>query len=297
MRESRLFKIVYILLGGGKVTASSLSKELEVSVRTIYRDIDSLSAAGVPIYTETGRNGGVFLPEDFTLDKVVFSKEEKQDLLYSLQSLTVAGGVNIEPSLSKLSALFNVENESWFEVDFSRWGHNSDDSNKFNLLKKAILNNTSVDITYVDSYGSKSRRIINPLKFFYKSKEWYIKSYCNKSGDFRLFKFNRITKASLTEKKFIPSIYPEYNHEQEPKYEKVVLRFSKTSAYRVYDEFSSDQIVDEDGELIVTSYMPEDSWLVSYLLAFGSNVEVIEPLYLKDILKEEAYKIYLKNKM
>ena len=59
MKESRLFRIIYYLMENGKSTASELSKKLEVSVRTIYRDIDMISSAGVPIYVTTGRNGGI----------------------------------------------------------------------------------------------------------------------------------------------------------------------------------------------------------------------------------------------
>ena len=71
MQESRLFKILYHLLEKGHVTAQELAKQFEVSVRTIYRDIDSLSEAGIPVYAEKGRNGGIFLLEDFTLNKVL----------------------------------------------------------------------------------------------------------------------------------------------------------------------------------------------------------------------------------
>ncbi len=87
MQESRLFKIVYHLLDKGKATAPELAEKFEVSVRTIYRDIDALSGAGIPIYAEVGRNGGIHLMNDFVLDKAVLSKEEKQEILIALQSI------------------------------------------------------------------------------------------------------------------------------------------------------------------------------------------------------------------
>ena len=68
MQESRLFKIVYHLLDKGRATASELAEKFEVSVRTIYRDIDALSGAGIPIYAEAGRNGGIYLMNDFVMD-------------------------------------------------------------------------------------------------------------------------------------------------------------------------------------------------------------------------------------
>ncbi|MFV0424569.1 MAG: helix-turn-helix transcriptional regulator [Bacilli bacterium] len=297
MNKSRLFEIVYYLINNKQVTAKELASQFEVSVRTIYRDIDVLSAAGIPIYTESERNGGISLLDGFTLDKIIFSEVEKKEMLSSLQSLAATGNINNQQLLAKISSLFNVKYDSWFEVDFSRFGHTTFDNEKFELIKHAILNNICIDIIYVNSYGIKSKRNINPLKFFYKSKEWYIKSYCSKSKDFRLFKFNRIIEIKLTKEIFIPTTYPRIDYEQTFKYDKIILYFSKTIAYRVYDEFANMQItVQENGDLIVSATMPQDSYLVSYLLSFGDMVEVIEPLHLKEILRKEAYKIYLKNK-
>ena len=73
MQESRLFKIIYYLLDKGHATAPELAAKFEVSVRTIYRDIDALSGAGVPVYAETRRNGGIYLMNDFVLDRVVLN--------------------------------------------------------------------------------------------------------------------------------------------------------------------------------------------------------------------------------
>ena len=69
MRESRLFQIVYHLLDKGQATAPELAEKFEVSVRTIYRDIDALSGAGIPVYAESGRNGGIRLMNTFVLDR------------------------------------------------------------------------------------------------------------------------------------------------------------------------------------------------------------------------------------
>ena len=102
MKESRLFQIVYCLLNQGHVTANQLATDLEVSIRTIYRDLDSLSAAGIPIYTESGRNGGIYLMKDYTLDKTLLSDTEKAEILTSLQGMNAALGFHNETVLNKL---------------------------------------------------------------------------------------------------------------------------------------------------------------------------------------------------
>lgn len=121
MQESRLFKIVYYLLEKGQATAPELAEKFEVSVRTIYRDIDALSGAGISIYAEAGRNGGIHLMNNFVLDKAVLSEEEKQEILVALQSINITKNNSSSQTLQKLSAMFQLHSENWLEVDFSGW--------------------------------------------------------------------------------------------------------------------------------------------------------------------------------
>ena len=292
MQESRLFKIIYHLLKKGFATAPELARELEVSTRTIYRDIDALSSAGIPVYVTTGRNGGIHLMEDFVLDKTMLSQKEKQDILTGLQNLFIANSDYVQDTLIKLSALFNLNAEDWFEIDFSRWNEKTKDNRKFNLLKNAIINHLVVKITYANSYGGLDERKIQPLKLLFKSKDWYLKAYCMKKQDFRIFKLNRIIKYELLTETFQPMSYPKESIE-EHHYNTIRLRFDKEITYRVYDEFDSSEIEQLDnGDFIVTSAMPEDAWLLGYLLSFGTQVKVLEPLSLRTALAKHVKKIY-----
>ena len=248
MQESRLFKIVYHLLDKGQATAPELAEKFEVSVRTIYRDIDALSSAGIPIYATAGRNGGIHLMSDFILDKAVLSNEEKQEILASLQGLNATQNINYNDTLSKLSAIFNVESENWLELDFSRWGNCESDNKKFDIFKVAIIYHKAVQITYAGSYTEAGERKIYPLKLFYKAKAWYVKAYCTKKEDFRLFKLSRILDYKLKAEEF---------------------------SYRD---------------------VPEERWLTGFLLSFGTQVEILSPAYLKEVLAEQAKMIYEKNK-
>ena len=297
MKESRLFKIVYYILEKGRVAAPELAEKFEVSVRTIYRDVDVISSAGIPIYVTTGRSGGIQILDNYVLEKAFFSEKEKRSILAALQSLSVIDNTHERELLTKLSALFDTHSENWFEVDFSRWGSKTQDNTKFELLKRAVINHKIVSIVYVSSYYRKTKRNIHPLKLFYKSKEWYVKAYCTKKHDFRLFKINRIVEYKLLDEDFAPAGFPDLQDTEQNTYNKIVLRFPKEMAYRIYDEFTNDEFAEqENGDLIATSYMPEDTWLIGYLLSFGAYVEVIEPTYLREILSNEARKIYEKNK-
>ena len=296
MQESRLFKIVYYLLDRGQATAPELAEKFEVSVRTIYRDIDALSGAGVPVYTEAGRNGGIHLMKDFILDRAVLSEEEKQEILTALQSINTAQDGSSSQTLQKLSAIFQTESENWLEVDFSRWGDQGSDNEKFQLLKTAVIHCREVRIRYAGSNEVTGERIVQPCKLVYKSKAWYLKAFCTKKQDWRIFKLNRILEFELLEKSFVRRECPEPVDMAEGEYREIVLRFPKEMAYRVYDEFDTAQITCQDnGSLTASAEMPVDAWLIGYLLSFGTQVAILEPQYLREIVAEQALQIYKKS--
>lgn len=297
MQESRLFNIMYYLLDRGHATAPELAEKFEVSVRTIYRDIDALSGAGIPVYAETGRNGGIHLMKDFVLNTAVLSEKDKREILTALQSLNATRSINNNDTLNKLSALFKIPSDHWLEVDFSRWGNKGADNEKFELLKSAVIHQKCVKITYANSQGTISERIVQPLKMSYKSMSWYLKAYCTKKQDYRIFKLTRIIDLEVLTEGFCKSSFPETEETPEQACNTIVLRFPQNMSYRVYDEFDKMQVSKkENGDLIVSVEMPEDEWLIGYLLSFGTQVDIVEPAYLKDILAERAKKIYEKYK-
>lgn len=297
MSDGRLFKILYYLLDKKRATAPELAAEFEVSTRTIYRDMEALSSAGIPIYAQPGRNGGICLLQDCILDRAILSEKEKQAILTAIQSISATGYTDGKELLTKLSALFHVNTRNWLEVDFSFWGKHTYDNSKFEILKTAVMQCKEIKITYENANGERSKRIVQPLKISYKSKEWYLKAFCMQKQDFRIFKLNRIVELELLENTFVPRPYPEEKNNFQQTYPKIVLLFSKAIAYRVYDEFDKTEIqYQKNGDLMVCAEMPVDTWLIGYLLSFGARVEVMEPKYLKDVLAAQAQEIYKKNK-
>lgn len=296
MQESRLFGIVYELLEKGKVSAPELAKRFEVSVRTIYRDIDSLCAAGIPVCAETGRMGGFGLMPGFVLSRAVLSEQEKQEILTALRSVDIMKNGSGSDILHKLSALFGLHAEDWIEVDFSRWGEMRHDNEKFELLKTAILQRKKVYITYAGVSGNVDGREVEPLKLYYKSRAWYLKAFCQKRQDFRLFRLNRILELSVLQEGFLPREFPSCEDAKGPECGMVTLRFPAEMAYRVYDEFDADHVKrQENGDLIASAPFLEDAWLTGFLLSFGDKVDVIAPAHLKDVLAGQAKRIYEKN--
>ncbi|MCL2775402.1 MAG: HTH domain-containing protein, partial [Oscillospiraceae bacterium] len=106
MQINRLFEIVYMLMNKKAATAKELSDHFEVSQRTIYRDIDILNEAGIPVYTNKGKGGGISILDNFLLNKSVFSDQEQNEILFALQSFRAVKYVNADTVLTKLSAIF-----------------------------------------------------------------------------------------------------------------------------------------------------------------------------------------------
>lgn len=269
-----------------RLTAGDLAEHFEVSKRTILRDIDVLSSAGIPIYTSKGRGGGISLLDGFVLDKTAISAEEQEQIIFGLQSLAVTE--NIDPSgvLSKLGSLFEKSDSDWIEVDFSRFGNTKSDREKFDLLKIGVTRKLAMSFNYPGYTGDLNERIVYPLKLVFKSKSWYLQSYCLLRDDYRTFKINRmydvrILEESFANKNFIPPSIEEVDRNITPIIH-LKLEFSHGIIYRIYDEFSCGQIIkNDDGKYIVETDLPEDGWLYGFLLSFGTAVRVLEPLQLR----------------
>ena len=294
MPDSRLFKILYYLLDRGRATAPELAAALEVSQRTIYRDVEALSGAGIPIYAEPGRNGGICLLHDAVLDRALLSQEQQDEILFALQAILATGGGAEEETLSRLTALFRREGTGWLEVDFTGWGSGAAERENFALVKEAILTRRPLSFTYYSSAGAQSRRTVEPARLVFKSGCWYLSAYCRIRQDWRIFRLARMEDPTLEEESCPPRHPPERLEVPSPGGEQgteLRLRFQPSAAWRVQDYFHPKQITREsDSHLLVNCNFPEDQWLLSFLLSFGSQLEVLSPGYWRDILVREGKK-------
>lgn len=290
MQITRLFEIVYILLNRKQVTAKELSERFEVSTRTIYRDIDTLCEAGIPIYTNKGKGGGITLMEEFILNKSVLSTKEQKEILSALQGLHALSLTEGE-ALSKLSALFGEEQVEWIEVDFASWQPTMKE--KFETIKRAIFERKILEFEYYNAKMEKMVRQVEPMQLTFKERAWYLKAYCLAKQDIRLFKLARMKQLELINEQFLPRKKILESYEKEQRLEghlkygnPVKVQIDARLAYRVYDEFESqDFIIDETGNFIVTLCYPEDAWLYGYLLSYGAYLKVLEPAKLRKTLE------------
>ena len=295
MQINRLFEIVYILLERKTITAKELAERFEVSTRTIYRDIEILSQAKIPVYANKGNGGGIGLLEDYVLDKSVLSEEEQNQILFALQSMEKISNQNEKNILEKMSSIFNKIKTNWIDVDFSDWGINGEQDQTFNLIRNAILKHNVIEFVYYNSYGEEKKRQAEPLQIYFKDKSWYLKAYCRLKQDYRLFKISRMKDIKLLNETFERELPQIKENKFDYKTIQLELEISKDMSYRVYDEFKREDIIkNKNGDFIVKVEFPENDWVYGYILSFGENVKVLSPGYVKSIIKEKLQKS-LKN--
>ena len=287
MSQSRLFQMVYLLLDRGTITAAEFASRFEISVRTVYRDVEQLSEAGIPIYMARGRNGGISLLSDFTLDRTALSREERRQILSALQAVRETQSGEGDEALQKLGALFGGEIPDWIEVDFGTWGPRIQEQERFHLLRQAIWETRLVCFDYSGLDGRQSRRTVEPMNLVYRSYTWYLYAFCLSRNAFRFFRLSRMENLTRSEEQFTRRNLPEEPAPSFPKEEiAVCLRFAPQLKSRVLDDFGG-CTQEEDGTLLVQRTVPNVPWLLPMLMGYGSSCEVVGPPKLREALKNE----------
>lgn len=294
MNNARLFQIVYLLLLHKQMTAPEFARRFEVSVRTIYRDLDTLSASGVPVYASRGKGGGVRLMDGYVLNSAMMNQDEQNQLLMAVKSLSAATNRPTDDLLSKLCALFKQSGTDWLDIDFSPWGRRDSVDRRFETLKTAILQKHVLCFRYMGASGPSERRI-KPARLCFKASAWYVQGFCMDRQAYRTFKLNRMTDIHMSDEHFDEALAPpsietiETDHGTE-----ITLQFSPDVAFRVYDEFDASHIRTlADDSLVVTTYVQGAyDWFYACLLSYDGNVDVLAPTAMKEALALYARQMY-----
>lgn len=291
MQINRLFEMVYLLLNKKSMTAGELATHFEVSPRTIYRDVELLSSAGIPIYMTKGKGGGISLLPDFVLNKTVLTEGEKSDILAALHAVEAVNLEQTNTAVQKLSSLFGSTNADWVEVDFSGWANADEEAQLFSQLKTAILRKKKVAFQYHSSEDS-TQRTVEPMKLCFKGQGWYLYAFCTVRQDDRFFKLRRMKELELLDEPFeraAPAKIFDGDKIFQDDFVTITLKLSKKMAYRVYDEFSQYKTL-PDGDFIAQLTMPRGDWVYHYLATFGEHCEIIEPADIRLQIKEKLQK-------
>ena len=281
MKLNRLLEITNLLLNRKSVTAAELAGRFGVSVRTVYRDIDALSASGIPVITSQGSGGGISLMEDYTINRAALSGGERDGLMFALQALKATKYPQLDALIDRIFT--KPIPADWVTVDFTPWGADPDAHDRFTILKTAILQSRAVHIAYINADNVKSEREVEPLKLIFKGPAWYMWGYCLLRTDYRLFRVSRVKRAVLLDRVFdrdavkIVSPTPD-----EKPVARLLLVFTEEALSRLYDDYDEDMITPNgDGTYTLTVEFPVDDWVYGYILSFGPSVRVASPEFVR----------------
>ncbi|MCX4322351.1 MAG: YafY family protein [Lachnospiraceae bacterium] len=285
MKIDRMIGILSILLQQEKVTAPYLAEKFEVSRRTINRDIEALCMAGIPLVTESGQNGGVFIMEGYKIDRALFTTQDMQAILAGLRSLDSVSGTNQYVQLmEKLSAGASnlLAGDTHILIDLSSW-YKSALSPKIELLHSAILSTNKVSFTYHSPKG-ESKRIVEPYDLIFQWAGWYLWGWCERREDFRLFKLMRMTELAVGEtfEKRTVSL-PDLSPKQifPPQFQ-VKAKIDSSFKWRLVEEFGPESFQTlPDGSLLFCSKFVDRQSVVGWIASFGGGAELLEPVELR----------------
>ncbi|GKU80471.1 YafY family protein [Paenibacillus sp. L3-i20] len=298
MKLERLISMIYMLLNNDIVSASELAEKYGVSQRTIYRDIETICAAGIPIVSYQGVNGGYGIMEQYKMEKSLLGSYDVGSLVSVLQSIsTVFQDDKASETIRRLQTIQGSEQNTTFSMDI---GSRPVYRKSLQLLRDAISSQTIVQFCYINAKNERVERSVEPLKLLYKFDSWYLFAFCKTRSDYREFKLSRITDLNQTGLHFHNNHTMNDNEPQDYVHpdrvlNNVVIHISATSLARALDQLHiADKQFHEDGSLTMRLQVDDRAmyhWLVNIILSFGEDAEVIEPAKLRVLLKSKFEKM------
>lgn len=292
MRADRLFSILLILSSKGMLTGKALAEHCEVSVRTIYRDIDKISEAGIPVAAIGGTAGGFYLMENYRLDNLYLNKEEMNTVMAVLDSLNVIFGRNqqFNDIVLKFQHAYNIEDhkDQKLSIDMSHFSMEEELKEYLFTINKGIENSRVMIFQYINRNMEYSERWVEPMRIEFVQGHWYVTGYCRNRQDYRKFKLVRIKEMRLGDSFLKRNISDEeldeiFHKSYESKNIKVKLKFTNRIGEQLAEYFLKSNIKkSEDGYFLVEEYFPYEEGLIKFILGFGSECEVISPVYLRE---------------
>jgi predicted DNA-binding transcriptional regulator YafY len=286
MKLDRLLAITMTLLNQTRVNATELAERFEVSLRTIYRDMDSINQAGIPIVSFPGSDGGYEIVSGYRLDKQILSLEDFSSICSALRGARSAtDNSDIDGLLERIGALMPDKSKSTdtykLDLDFTP---TPNDKDKIAPLHQAIKEFHLVQFDYLDNKGAETNRTIEPMGLFLKGYVWYMYGYCLTRSDKRVFRLTRINQLMSLPRTFVRRNYTLQDVERQfmsqANFAKVsaVLHFSPAVKTRVRDEFGFDTIiVNSDGSLSVNAHYSSTERAIQNILSYSNNVTITEP--------------------
>ncbi len=306
MKYQVMIKMLLLLTSRRKVTAREIAERFEISVRSVYRYVEELNVAGVPIDVVRGRDGGIFIADTFKLPSGFFTRGEYAAVENALTAmLSTMSDEDLISALEKLKRQQKADRRELsvcgnIIVDGGAWADLGKFPQKMKVCEQAVKDSLCLEIDYISRDGEHSKRVIDPYVLILKQNVWYVYAFCHTRQDFRTFKIGRIKGARFTGRGFtkeeidrrdIPLNF-EYTSEQ---LVPVTLEIAANAVADVEEWLGVDNIEPRGNGLVANVSLPDDGMLVDKILGYGGKVKVVAPAELKKRVRETALAIAAGN--
>ena len=294
MKINRLISIIILLLQREKITASELSEMFEVNLRTIYRDIETLSQSGIPIVTYRGSNGGIAIMDEYKIKNKLFTRSDITELLIGLNSIhSTLSNEELLNTIAKIKGLLpedeieSVEAKiNKIKIDHTPWFYSEVTKSNIEIIKIAIDERKLISFKYFNRLGEKSERTIEPYRLVLKNSNWYIQGYCLLRKDYRIFEIANMSFLKIKDEEFTPR---EFDYNTQDIYfrtdrETITLKLLvDESLLDTMIKFCGEDnvIPHEDNKYICYYPFVEDNYFYNKILQFGDKCECLEPEHVR----------------
>lgn len=286
MKVDRILEIIIYLINHDNVPASYLAERFHVSVRTIQRDIVSISSIGIPVYAAGGKYGGYSILPTYKMKNSDIRDDEQQMIIKALESLATSyTSDTLKALLEKYNAIIEKEGGQKVFWDFGVTKENNQVQTINKLLEKAIAERKHITFDYRNAGGESSKPYIEPLAIHYKWYAWYLFSYSPEKKQYRTYKVARIQNLHITETR---SSIDHGNIE-------ALLKDSETAYYQTcipievqfdnkninlmseyFPDCQPEKLTESTSRIFIHVPAKERLWK-ALLLSFGDQVKVIGP--------------------
>lgn len=303
MKIDRMLEIIIYLLNHDNVPASYLAERFHVSVRTIQRDMVSISSIGIPVYAEGGKYGGYSILPTYKMKNSSIKSDEQQMIRKALESLATSyTNDTLKSLIEKYNAVIEKEGGQKVFWDFGVTKENTQVQDRNQLLEQAIAERKQVVFEYRNANGERSNPSVEPLAIHYKWYSWYLFAYSEEKKQYRTFKVARmqnlkiLTKVSTLKHGDIEKLMKESEQAYYQTCIHIEVQFSHEEAGLMQEYFPDcpvEQMTETTSRIFIDVPAKERLWK-ALLLSFGDRVKVIGPEEYKQELIETAQK-FLSN--
>ncbi|CAG5089412.1 HTH domain protein [Thermobacillus xylanilyticus] len=282
MRLDRLLGITLELMTKKRVTAAELADKFEVSVRTIYRDIELINQAGIPVVSYNGVDGGYELADGYFVTRQHFSVDDLSVIYSLLKAMEGAMGGAVSSAKRKLTSLHpKLADEERRETVVMGLSVPESERDQVQELYGAVRQRRVVRLSYTDAAGTTTERFVEPINLLWSKGAWYVEAYCRKVRAMRYFRVSRIERLDVTEERFIPRQLPKEPEQEETPGIRAHLRFDLSVRTRVLEQFPGEcEYLGDCIEVRTTFYRKE--YALSVIAGYGTKVEIVSPDELRD---------------